>query len=45
LLAPVVVNLGTRVAVQAVRADTTYSHRHPIASLQAPSGVSGEALC
>jgi flagellar assembly factor FliW len=45
LLAPVVVNLATRVAVQAVRADVTYSHRHPIASLQAPSGVSGEALC
>jgi flagellar assembly factor FliW len=28
LMAPVVVNLATRVAVQAVRADTRYSHRH-----------------
>jgi flagellar assembly factor FliW len=43
LLAPVVVNLATRVAVQAVRADATYSHRHPIASLQAPSAGSGES--
>jgi flagellar assembly factor FliW len=30
LLAPVVINLHNRVAVQAVRADTRYSHRHPI---------------
>jgi flagellar assembly factor FliW len=30
LLAPVVVNLKTRVAVQAVRADNRYSHRHPV---------------
>ena len=30
LLAPVVVNLGTRVAVQAVRADSRYSYQHPI---------------
>jgi flagellar assembly factor FliW len=30
LLAPVVVNLRTRVAVQAVRTDSRYSHRHPI---------------
>jgi flagellar assembly factor FliW len=30
LLAPVVVNLETRAAVQAVRADTRYSHRHAI---------------
>jgi flagellar assembly factor FliW len=28
LLAPLVVNLETRAAVQAVRADTRYSHRH-----------------
>jgi flagellar assembly factor FliW len=41
LLAPVVVNLATRVAVQAVRADTAYSHRHPIATLHA----TGEASC
>jgi flagellar assembly factor FliW len=31
LLAPVVVNLKTRVAVQAVRSDSRYSHQHPIA--------------
>ncbi len=36
LLAPVVVNLTTRVAVQAVRADTAYSHRHPIATFHGP---------
>jgi flagellar assembly factor FliW len=30
LLAPIVINLHTRVAVQAVRADARYSHRHPI---------------
>lgn len=30
LLAPVVINRHTRVAVQAVRADSKYSHRHPI---------------
>jgi flagellar assembly factor FliW len=36
LLAPVVVNLERRLAVQAVRSDGRYSHRHAIA---------GEALC
>ncbi|HEY7335817.1 MAG TPA: flagellar assembly protein FliW [Bryobacteraceae bacterium] len=36
LLAPVVVNLERRLAVQAVRTDSRYSHRHAIA---------GEALC
>lgn len=30
LLAPVVVNLETRAAVQAVRADARYSHRHKL---------------
>jgi flagellar assembly factor FliW len=35
LLAPVVVNLETRLAVQAVRADSMYSHRHPL-RLEAP---------
>jgi len=30
LLAPVVVNLDTRIGVQAVRNDATYSHCHPI---------------
>jgi flagellar assembly factor FliW len=35
LLAPVVVNLTTRVGVQAVRADSRYSHCHPVGE-QAP---------
>jgi flagellar assembly factor FliW len=30
LLAPVVVNLDTRRAVQAVRSDRVYSHKHPL---------------
>jgi flagellar assembly factor FliW len=30
LLAPVVVNLRTRVGLQAVRSDRLYSHRHPL---------------
>lgn len=30
LLAPVVINLETRRAVQAVRADARYSHQHPL---------------
>jgi flagellar assembly factor FliW len=34
LLAPVVVNLPRNIAVQAVRADTAYSHRHAILALQ-----------
>jgi len=32
LLAPVVIDLATRRAVQAVRVDTKYSHRHPLNS-------------
>jgi flagellar assembly factor FliW len=32
LLAPVVVNLQTKVAVQAVRSDFRYSHQHPLLS-------------
>lgn len=35
LLAPVVIDLATRRAVQAVRADTQYSHRHEL----------GETVC
>jgi flagellar assembly factor FliW len=31
LLAPVVVNVRTRVGLQAVRSDRLYSHRHPLA--------------
>ena len=30
LLAPVVINLNTRVAVQAIQTGTSYSHRHPL---------------
>jgi flagellar assembly factor FliW len=30
LLAPIVVNTGTRKAAQAVRSDSRYSHRHPL---------------
>ena len=30
LLAPVVINLKTKTAVQAVRPDTRYSHQHPL---------------
>ncbi|MGH9592070.1 MAG: flagellar assembly protein FliW [Bryobacteraceae bacterium] len=33
LLAPVVINPRTRVAVQAVRSDTRYSHQHPLEEL------------
>ena len=33
LLAPIVINLHTRVAVQAVRADSRYSHTYPIRPL------------
>jgi flagellar assembly factor FliW len=33
LLAPVVVNLANRVAVQAVRLDHRYSHQHPLGEL------------
>jgi flagellar assembly factor FliW len=36
LLAPIVINLPRRRAVQAVRSDTLYSHRHPV---RAPEGA------
>lgn len=42
LLAPIIVNLGTRVTVQAIRVDTRYSHQHPIA---APIAEAEEATC
>ncbi len=35
LLAPVVINLHNRRGVQAVQAEQTYSHRHPLALLEA----------
>jgi flagellar assembly factor FliW len=35
LLAPVVINLHNRRAVQAVQAEQAYSHRHPLALLEA----------
>jgi flagellar assembly factor FliW len=37
LLAPVVINLATRTAVQAVRADTRYSHQHVLEEASACS--------
>ena len=40
LLAPIVVNLASRLAVQAVRADRRYSHQHPLVS-----AGTGEAVC
>jgi flagellar assembly factor FliW len=36
LLAPVVVNLDSRRAVQAVRSDSVYSHKHPLLAEGAP---------
>jgi flagellar assembly factor FliW len=32
LMAPIVVNLKQQIGVQVIRADSVYSHRHPIAS-------------
>lgn len=40
LLAPVVINLHNRLAVQAVRGDSRYSHQHPI-----PAATSPEPVC
>jgi flagellar assembly factor FliW len=34
LMAPIVVNLKTRRALQAIRQDSTYSHQHPIAHVR-----------
>ncbi len=36
LLAPVIINLSNRHAVQAVRSDSRYSHRHVLASARVP---------
>ncbi len=35
LLAPIVIDLPTRVAVQSVRTDTRYSHQHPLGEARA----------
>jgi|SRR5579862_90136 flagellar assembly factor FliW len=43
LLAPVVVNLKTRAAVQAVRADARYSHRHAIGAGPSSDSEPGSA--
>lgn len=43
LLAPVVVNLKTRVGVQAVRNDGVYSHRHALGPVA--TGGAGGSLC
>jgi len=47
LLAPVVVNLATKLALQAVRADTRYSHEHQIRDAEVLNDASGEGriLC
>ena len=45
LLAPVVVNVPMRVAVQAVRSDLRYSHRHPIQPSPVPSPLPLELAC
>jgi len=37
LLAPIVVNLANRSAVQAVRTDTRYSHQHPVGEVSSCS--------
>jgi|SRR5579884_2954375 flagellar assembly factor FliW len=39
LLAPVVIHLASRRAVQAVRADRVYSHRHPIRLPEVEAGA------
>jgi flagellar assembly factor FliW len=36
LLAPIVINLADRVAVQAVRSDLKYSHQHPVSIEEVP---------
>lgn len=41
LMAPIVVNLKTRRALQAIRQDSVYSHQHPIP--RAPSSQAGPA--
>ncbi len=44
LLAPIVVNLATRAAVQSVRSDTRYSHQHPLGT-RVEDAKNGEASC
>lgn len=38
LMAPVIVNLKNRRAVQAIRADSKYSHQHPVLALSSSKG-------
>jgi flagellar assembly factor FliW len=42
LLAPIVINRGNRLGVQAIRIDSTYSHQHPVG--MAPVGK-GDDTC
>jgi flagellar assembly factor FliW len=37
LMAPVVVNLHNNIGTQVIHADTPYSHRHPLLSVEAPA--------
>jgi len=43
LLAPIIVNLKTRCALQAIRQDSVYSHQHPIAPQRSEQLCRGEA--
>ena len=45
LMAPLVVNLKTRRAIQAIRADSLYSHQHPIPPPKSKTELSKEEAC
>lgn len=45
LLAPIVVNLRTRRALQAIRQDSEYSHQHPIGPQPSNAGLRREEAC
>lgn len=45
LMAPLVVNLKTRRALQAIRADSLYSHQHPITPPGDKAELSKEEVC
>ena len=41
LMAPIVINLATRRALQAIRADSKYSHQYPVVALNSASTCEG----
>jgi flagellar assembly factor FliW len=43
LLAPIVINMANRKALQAIRPDSLYSHEHPLAALTMPTPRKPEA--